>query len=168
MQRRAPQRRRQPADRGGDRSRALRRRRRRRREAYLTTLRAGGDGQELSLVQPLSDDRRLRDLRRPRVPDVHPRQPAQRQPEARAVLQGRRPADQLRGARARGLGPRRDDRQSRQAHLGDRARQRSEGGDLKVDDSDTPPFIDAEDQRARQGAERRAHLHSPATRPSRR
>ncbi len=70
------------------------------RESYLTTLQTGGAGQELSLVQPLPDDRRLCHVRRPRVPDVHPRQPARRQSEERAVLQGRRAADQLRGARA--------------------------------------------------------------------
>ena len=74
------------------------------RPAYLATPAAGGRRQELPLVQPLSHDRRLRHVRRPRVPDVHPRQPAQRQPRPDGEGgQGRRAADQLRGAAARDL-----------------------------------------------------------------
>ena len=66
--------------------------------------------QELPVVQALPHHRRLRHLRRSRLPDLHQGQPAQRQPDAREVRQGRRAADQLRGARARGRGARPHDR----------------------------------------------------------
>ena len=54
----------------------------------------------------------------------------------RADLQLHGRPDQSRGDAARDGGPRRDDRQPRPADLGGR-----QGGDLKVDDSNTPPFI---------------------------
>ena len=50
----------------------------------------GGGRQGLPLVQPLPGDRRVRDLRRPRVPHVHPRQSARRQPRERSARSRRR------------------------------------------------------------------------------
>ena len=52
-------------------------------EALLTQAAAGGRRQGLLLVPPLPRDRRLLDLRRPRVPEVRARQPAQRQSRIR-------------------------------------------------------------------------------------
>ena len=51
-------------------------------EALPDAAAPGGRRQGLLLVQPLPRDRRLLDLRRPRVPDVRPRQAAQRQRRA--------------------------------------------------------------------------------------
>ena len=84
---------------------------------------AGGRRQGPALVPALSRDRRLRDLRRPGVPDLRARQPAKRQRgSGRKGRQGRHPAHQLRSAAARDHRARRDDPQPRPAHLGGRAR----------------------------------------------
>ena len=80
-QRRAPEHRGQPADRRGHRPRAVRRGAGAEQAAYLTTLRQAVLDKNFHWFNRYRDDRRLRDLRRPRVPDLHPRQPAQREPE---------------------------------------------------------------------------------------
>ena len=102
----------------------------------LEKLRQAVARQELLLVQPLPHGRRLLDLRRPGRPEV------------------RRRPDQPRGHAARDGSPRRDDRQPRQADLG-RGRRAS---DLKVDDSNTPPFIPVKTNKPGAGPERRARL----------
>ena len=104
----------------------------------------GGPRQELLLVQPLPHGRRLLDLRRPGRPEV------------------RRTADQPRGRPARDGSARRDDRQPRQADLG-----RRQGGDLKVDDANTPPFIPVKTNKPGTGPTA-STSSSTARRPSRR
>ena len=126
-QRHPPQRRWESPDRRSHRSRSIRCCARAER---VISHRAppGRARQELPVVQSLSDDRRLCDVWRSRVPDLHSRQSARRQSRSGAVLERRRAADQLRSARARGVRARRVDGQSRQAHLGDRARHRRSQG----------------------------------------
>ena len=123
--------------------------------------------QELPVVQPLSHHRRLRHLRRSRLPDLHPRQPAQRQPGEREK-QGRRAADQLRGAAARGRGARSHDRQPRPADLAHRPRPRTEPGGGEGRRLGYAAIHRRGHQRAWQGAERRAHLSRRRRKPSRR
>ena len=87
----------------------------------------GGRRQGSALVSALPRDRRLLDLRRPRVPHLRSREPTKRRREADGRRrQRRRPAQQLRRAAARAADPRPDDQQPRQAHLGSRRRRRSD------------------------------------------
>ncbi len=60
--------------------------------------------------------------------------------------------------------PRRDDRQPRSADLGRRARRIRRTRNVKVDDSDTPPFIDAQTNEPGKGPDG-AHSSSTARRP---
>ncbi len=123
----SPQYRREPSGRPDHRSRAVRRPAEA-RGALPGAAAAGGRGQERLLVPPLPRHRRLFHLRRPGVPDVRPRQSAQRQREGPGQgQQGGRPPDQLRGPAARAPDPRRDDRQPRPADLGGGARRRGQG-----------------------------------------
>ncbi len=138
---------------------------RRRRPTRRPTSRvaaAGGARQEPPLVQPLPHDRRLRDLRRPRVPHLHPRQSARRQPRREVGRSTRkiccRPTTRSCEREVEVLDVMTANRD--QPDLGGRPRRSSAAADgsRRSTTATRRRFINADDQRAGQGAERRAHL----------